>query len=177
MFCEFLVATGSIQDPRGYLPAVLDQGPGCIESFGRVGLQILFYQVIFHFERTHQSSHHHNFALCRCNLIIGHYQAGRLGLHSHISSSPRHSIWHLRSTDALYACRISSPKMNSFVIFGMNFQWALSEGHHQENFIYDGEGFPQTSFAPCRIGSAAFQAIWQLCRVRQQSCMLWCQSS
>jgi hypothetical protein len=110
-FCEVLVALGSIQDPHGHLLAVLDQGPGCIGFFGWTGVRTRFYHVIFHSEGAIQSSHHHSLALCRYHLIIG--------LHSHTSSSAKCSIWHPRSTDASYVHRISSPKINSFVILAM----------------------------------------------------------
>jgi hypothetical protein len=46
-FRELLVATGRIQDPHGYLPAVLDQGPWYVESFWRSGLRTRFYQIFF----------------------------------------------------------------------------------------------------------------------------------
>jgi hypothetical protein len=148
-FHEFLVTTGSIQDPHQYLPVVLDQGPGYVESFGWMSLQTQFYQAIFHSKGALQSSHHHSLALCRYHLITGHYLAGWPGPHprsySNTSSSARCSIWRFRSTDALYACRISSPKMN-FCDTGKkypNFQWILPQGHCQENLHQDGVGFPR----------------------------------
>lgn len=47
-FHELLVMICSIQDPQRYLPAVSDQGPVYVESFGATGLHTQFYQAIFH---------------------------------------------------------------------------------------------------------------------------------
>jgi hypothetical protein len=88
-FHELLVIS-SIQSPHWYHLAVSDNGPGYVESFGRVGLWTKFYQVIFHSERALQSSHHHSLKLCWYHVITGHYQAGRKGFHP--SSSARCSI-------------------------------------------------------------------------------------
>jgi hypothetical protein len=47
-FRELLLATDIIQGPHGYLPAVSNQGPDYVESFGRMGLRTRSYQSIFH---------------------------------------------------------------------------------------------------------------------------------
>jgi hypothetical protein len=141
-----VVTAGSIQDPRGYLGAVSDQGPGYAEYFGRMGLRTRFHQAVFHSEGALQSSHHHFLALYRNHLIIGHYQAG---LNSDTSSSAGRSIWHLKFTDASHACKMPSPKMNSAVIL------ATSTLIFREiTTSFKGGGLPQMPSAVCSFGSA-----------------------
>jgi hypothetical protein len=60
-----LIATDSLQDNNGYLPAVSDPDPGYAEPFGRMGLRIRFYRTIFQSECAFQSSNTLSFALCR----------------------------------------------------------------------------------------------------------------
>jgi hypothetical protein len=157
-FRELLVVTG-INDFHGYLLVFLDQGPGYVESFGQMGLQTQSCEAIFHSEGALQSTHHHFLSLYKHRLINGHYQAGRWRPHSNTSSSVKHSIWHSRSSDASYACRTSSPKMNSFVIMGTNTQifsgW-LPHDYCLETFLQDGGGLPQTPSAACSVGLAVF---------------------
>lgn len=45
--CE-LAMMGSIHDLHGYLPVVLDQGPGYVDSFRRTGLRAWLYRAIFY---------------------------------------------------------------------------------------------------------------------------------
>jgi hypothetical protein len=52
------------------------------------------------------------------------------GHHSNTSSSARCRIWCPRSMDALYAYRVSSPKMNSFVILVMNTHTHIFNDRH-----------------------------------------------
>jgi hypothetical protein len=61
---EFLVIMGSIQDPQGQLTAILNHGPGYVDSFWRVDLWAGLYQATFYsgvggpslFPRTEQVS-------------------------------------------------------------------------------------------------------------------------
>jgi hypothetical protein len=128
-----VVMARSIQNLHWFFPAVLDQGPGYLESFGWMGLRTRFFQAIFPSEEALHSSHNYSLILYKYHLIIGHYQTGRTvprhGAPYWYSSSATQSIWHLRSTDASYAHRMSSPKMNLSVILATSTQ-IFSGRHH-----------------------------------------------
>jgi hypothetical protein len=87
------------------------------------------------------------------------------GLHSDNFSSVRSSFWRSRCTDALYARRMSSPKMTSFVILATNTQ--IFSGRAPVSLIKilpsRWGGLPQIPSTGHSVGSAVFRALWQPC--------------
>jgi hypothetical protein len=142
---------------HGYLPAVSDQGRGYVESFGSFGLRTRFHQAILHSEGAHQSSHHYSLAMCGYHLILAITRLeGRgtaSGSRSDTASCARRSFWRPSSTDAPYARRMSSPKMNSFVILVTNTK--IFSGHRpsvsDRHYLQDRDGFPRYRLQPVAL--------------------------